>query len=659
MKKFLLLLLALLLINFISACKKKNHLEDENQIINTDRVKILNGSDSEEEISTNILEYSKTANSHPIIFNFNISNENKSRLYFDSSKPITASNTTGFTVSGKTISGITINQGSKTGHYFTLSSAFDFWDNNTIRYEGGSNITDLSSNDLHNFTLQYITNNIDEPRATTNSYYVATTGSDDKNGTSESTAWATIGYALSQVTAGSTVWIKAGNYGDENITMMVDGTAANPIKIIGYKSAIRDITSMYYTYARGVGLDISEMPTLTGASAGIGLNIQSDYVIYRNLQFTNYDRMFINEQGGVNVGVVANIIDNCIGYKNSYYAEGNGNIIGFKGMTSSNNRLINSIAVNTTMLAFSLRGYFSLAENNKAYADDLIDSSDYYFDIKGGDNIVRRNLAHQTYDNTHGGHGIALKSRAIDNNEKYVWRSEYTLIEDNDVINIQQAVHLSHKETKNNVVRNIRITNPDAYSSVIGISFLGSSNNIAENLTYDSDKGEAIKFTSSNEDLIYTYGANNNIVKNSIFTHGSVIVRVDEFDTARNIFDNKILNCTFFDFYYLEDNDAAKGKHTGNELINCIIDQCRVLKANKGNPLYTTQSYSSFKDLGFSTPGGTGNIIANPLFADQINFKPKNPKLKSGLPLSEVHYDRNKTERENPPTMGASELRVK
>jgi len=662
MKKFLLLLSALLLINFISACKKKDHPEDEDQIVSTKGDKILNRSDSEQENSTNILEYSKTVNSHPILFNFKISNENKSRVYFDSSKTIKASSATGFTISGKTISGITLNQGSTTGHYFTVSSAFDFWDNNTIRYEGGSNLkTADDSKALFHFGLQFIQNNIVEPKAKNHTFFVDGSVNISGDGLTKEGAFKTIKegiIAIGKETTpeGSTLWIKAYDYGNENIIMKTNGTADNPIKILGYKSTPGDINTMYYSYAKGVGLDVTEMPTLTGSKGGIGINMQSHYVIWRNIQGRDYFRFFINEQGDVNEGIEGNIIDNCIGHTNVDYGDSNGNLLGFKGMASTRNRLINSIGVNTTMLGLSIGGYFGLMENCKVYADELVNSSDYYISIRGGNHIIRNNMVKRTGPNTHGGHGIALKSRARDNHEKYVWKSEYTLIENNDVINIQQAVHLSHKETKNNVVRDVRITNPDAYSSVIGISFLGSSNNIAENLTYDSDKGEAIKFTASNEDLIYAYGANNNIVKNSIFAHGSVIVRVDEFDTARNIFDNKILNCTFFDFYYLEDNDAAKGKHTGNELINCIIDQCKVLKANKGNPLYTAQSYSSFKRLGFPAPNGEGNIEADPLFADQINFKPKNPKLKSGLALSEVNYDRNKIEREEPPTMGVSEL---
>ena len=73
---------------------------------------------------------------------FRILASQPNRVYFDSSKKITASNTTGFIISGNTISGVRINSGKTTGHYFTVKSSFNFWDNSLIRYIGGSNFKD-------------------------------------------------------------------------------------------------------------------------------------------------------------------------------------------------------------------------------------------------------------------------------------------------------------------------------------------------------------------------------------------------------------------------------------------------------------------------------------------------------------------------------------
>ena len=72
------------------------------------------------------------SSSTPILTNFSIDDYQKSRVYFDASADITGMTTTGFVISGKTISSVTID-GDGLGGYFTVSSPFTFWDNNTIQ----------------------------------------------------------------------------------------------------------------------------------------------------------------------------------------------------------------------------------------------------------------------------------------------------------------------------------------------------------------------------------------------------------------------------------------------------------------------------------------------------------------------------------------------
>ena len=103
----------------------------------------------------------------PVLSNFRVEDDIKNRMYFDSNETITASSTTGFKISGKTITNVIINSSQLTGHYFIVSSPFDFWDNNTIRYAGGSDIG------IHNFDLQYIENKIPEPVSSINRYVSA------------------------------------------------------------------------------------------------------------------------------------------------------------------------------------------------------------------------------------------------------------------------------------------------------------------------------------------------------------------------------------------------------------------------------------------------------------------------------------------------------
>ena len=103
---------------------------------------------------------------YPKILNLRIDDNAKTKVKFDSNVIITATDFVGFNIYGKTITGITINTGQLTDHEFTVSSAFDFWSNNNLRYEGGSNMKDGNNFPVLPFTLSYIKNNIVEPVST-------------------------------------------------------------------------------------------------------------------------------------------------------------------------------------------------------------------------------------------------------------------------------------------------------------------------------------------------------------------------------------------------------------------------------------------------------------------------------------------------------------
>ena len=196
--------------------------------------------------------YSQTA----VLKNFRIEDSNKNRVYFDSSEPISGSGTSGFYISGKTISGVNIVSGSTSGHYFSVSSPFTFWDNNTIRYEGGSSLN------VQEFTLSYIENNISEPEAS-NYRYVTTAATGSGDGTSEAKAWTILHRQLQMHMAGMTVWMKAGDYGNVIINLIekVD-LPITQLNTLDIQIDPGDITSNYFDY--GDTMSSSEMPTLTG-----------------------------------------------------------------------------------------------------------------------------------------------------------------------------------------------------------------------------------------------------------------------------------------------------------------------------------------------------------------------------------------------------------
>jgi hypothetical protein len=125
---------------------------------------------------------------------------------------------------------------------------------------------------------------------TGNIYYVATTGSDNANG-SLSTPWATIKHAAQAVVAGDTVYIKAGTYNEVQITVMNSGTSGNYITFQNYGTDIVNIntpttefTSIWThskSYLQFIGLRFIGTPT-------IGLDIDGgSYITAKNCYFTN------------------------------------------------------------------------------------------------------------------------------------------------------------------------------------------------------------------------------------------------------------------------------------------------------------------------------------------------------------------------------------
>ena len=123
----------------------------------------------------------------PKLSNFRVEDSNKTRVYFDVEGDISGLTIQGFTISGKNISSI-----NTSSNYFTVSSAFDFWDNNTIRLINGIGV-------VYDFDLQYIQNNISEPLSETDRY-VSVNGSGARNGASQTDEW-TLQEPVSNATA--------------------------------------------------------------------------------------------------------------------------------------------------------------------------------------------------------------------------------------------------------------------------------------------------------------------------------------------------------------------------------------------------------------------------------------------------------------------------
>ncbi|HBK70932.1 MAG TPA: hypothetical protein DDZ39_04620, partial [Flavobacteriaceae bacterium] len=519
------------------------------------------------------------------------------KVFFDSDKPITGSSTGGFTVSNRSISGLTVNDGQLSNHYFTVSESFTFWDNNTIRYEGGGDVKDDEGNNLHDFTLSYIENNIPEPD-TSQDRYVTTSANGSGDGKSEATAW-TWKEAFSNATAGMTVWIKAGNYGNLNLNMYNDGTSMNPIKFIGYKNSIGDITSNYYDY--GVTWNTSEMPTLTGTDIDNGIAIKPtgiNFVIMRNIQITNY-----------RYGIKANTTENnylVLERMNGLLFGGanpNASFIEFYSLkfgtpmtdklqwTYSGNEYIklkDIISVNASMAGIILFGEGNnLIDGVKSYNDRTADvkgahhRTDYHIAFNGHNNIAR-NVYMENFNTTisnRSTHGLGVRGSWSKN-------STYNLIEKSTAININEGMYIRNYGCNYNVIKDCVIDNNEnranyismPYSSGAGVWIWGGADyNVIERVTI-GNVSIGIGFydySDSSEDGIEdTRIGKGNIIRNCIINkvRFGVFMNGTYFSRPESLLeDTKIINCTFNDVQHFIMNDGNGVDVRNFEFINCNI----------------------------------------------------------------------------------------
>jgi hypothetical protein len=280
-------------------------------------------------------------NLNPQIYNFRFQTGQPTRIYFDSTKIITATTFTGFEIEGETVIGINISPGLLTGHYLTLGTQQYYWSQILTRYEGGSDIQDLDGNIVFPFTIRITSNLITEP-ATEVNRYAALTGVPGATGTKVD-PW-TIEEAYTNAIAGDTVWVKAGNYGNINITVANDGLIDTPIKFIGYGTVEGDAPKLDFQALYDAGInnafDPNVMPLLTGLTTGIVCT--KLYVIMKNIQV--YNLTHVNgslEECFALSGSWHNVYENCysdggdFGMRQYGKNDENGNTL-FKGCYTAN-----------------------------------------------------------------------------------------------------------------------------------------------------------------------------------------------------------------------------------------------------------------------------------------------------------------------------------
>lgn len=608
------------------------------------------------------------ANNSPILSNFRIEDSDKTKVYFDSSEPITGSNVTGFYLSDnrrKTVTGVTIAAGATTGHYFTASSAFDYWDTYALRYEGGSDLQDLDGNVLHEFWLTEIRNNIPEPAPSGTAYWVRTTGDDSNDGLSHETAFRTINAAIS--IQARTIYVEAGDYGAETMHINYSGTSTQPIVVQGYKTQTNgvpdEIEDNYWSWgAYGVGvncvLDTSEMPTLTGnptlrntySSAGWAID-PTDYIIIKNFQTTQWN------MGARIVSSDHLVMKNTVHiYNGRANGDGRGGgiwVVGGQGQGNDMyNKFINIEIAQSASVGLRLYGGGSWFENVNVYNDIAEDytfsSPDYYLHVYQGSNNVMIGCSVAEIGVTPGSsHGIGFKGSG---SNVGMFRTQYNLITDCTIRNMQGAIEMRHEDVQHNVARNVTIFSLPEDGAVSGsgnnshgiVNRDNASFNKFENITLDSQY-RAIYFTDSSEQGAQT-SAHSCTFRNIIVTNSKDAIGTSGNSGQPPVYNNHFYNLTIDNCDRLWMTNGPLILNNSNSITNSSISN-----VNKQGTTSIVQSHNNYHNNGFNPGSGTSITTHDPMFvspaANNYRLQPDSPIRDIGKDLPEVRYDLDGTER--------------
>lgn len=586
----------------------------------------------------------------PKLYDFRVGVDQPDRIYFKSDKPIVGSDATGFHVSLHTVAAIAVSPDALEGHYLSLTEVLNFWDNTTVRYEGGGDITDTSSRPLAAFTLTYVFNDIPEP-ASTSERFVTNSAAGGGDGLTESSAW-TLAEAFANAEPGETVWMKAGDYGDQNFEITRVGTATNPIKFIGYKATAGDIDSNYWDY--GIPFSATEMPTLTGTFSDVQYGrgiywISSHYVILRNFQMTKYFKGM--ESGPQPAHANSHLIfDRVNGYDfdqpEVWDTYSSGFVFNASQTGNDHFRFINSVIMEYEMIGLGIMGDgASLIDNVKIYHDNNDVKPDYQMNVSGDFNIIRN--SHVEIKGSYysaSTHGIGIRGADKLSNT-------YNLIEKSTALNLNESFYIRNVGCDYNVIKDCYAGNNGATDLYRGGVYIwgGADHNTIERVVVE-DAYVGIGFKDNfEEDSVpaedFEIGRNN-LIRNCTFNNVTRAIQIEEQTEGGDgiLYDNQIANCTFHNighlFYYDTNLDVQ-----GLEFINCSLSN--VAEYANGAPTegesFTHCNFWDYWGDNGDPPPGVGNISMAPEFVDgaggDLHLTPASPLVDAGMTLQSVPYD--------------------
>ncbi len=336
-------------------------------------------------------------------------------------------------------------------------------------------------------------------------YYVTTNGSANNNGRTEATAWS-IEKAFQNAKAGDVVAVKAGNYGNKQLTQVNSGTKDNPIRFIGYTDTPGDlVSSKGSTFEYGDELDSNKMPLLEDKSSngevnGTAFRINGQYVHIMNFQISKYSRGLVSS--GPHNSII-NIISIDAGNHNPSKNRPKLNYDQYSGVginvVGDNSTIKNCMVINSGSEAFIISGDKVIHDSNKAYCDTDINPTDYYYLLANANNNTVDNLtSFELSDSDFKGFKSYLKTTGFN----FETKTEKAL---------NEAIKIAKEEELDDVINS-------EYKDLNSALQAYKSNAIDDNKTQLKSliTGDIIKRYFYSEGLYLYYTANNTEIKKAL-----------------------------------------------------------------------------------------------------------------------------------------------
>jgi MYXO-CTERM domain-containing protein len=450
-------------------------------------------------------------------------------------------------------------------------------------------------------------------------YYVAATGSDTNDGTSEATAWGTITYAATLAAAGDTVYVKAGLYADEKVVVANSGTADAPVVFQGYTSTPGDTPDPQYS--PGGTLDSTVIPVLKAQDAallaypGTGFGLwDKSYVEIRNFGVTQYYYgLYPQRSDHITLDHI---------YATTFGA-GDGGGVGVWFYDCDSVTLTNSVIVDAAMINVQLMlTHNSLVDNVSSYAVTYAETAvtDYHIAIVDGHNNTIQDCSaqnlHADHPEVHPGHGIGIKDQAKSDGYANPHSTANQII-NCTATNTYESFFVAHECYGNTFSGCTALADPARQGqSWAGIIIRDGAHDNTFSGFYIEGFRVGLSFQETNE------GPDNadQIVSGNVLIN-SVVVNTMKGTEFWNADDNVLDNCVF-------DNAGSwavvrfpfERVNTGNVMRNSIVLNTTGAFQSQD---YTTDTvattYTDFWNNAFDMPEGTGNLAADPLFADSAN----------------------------------------